>query len=239
MPRARKRDWQPKGLEIFDTSDLISDEALVSLITQRFGISHSQKKLEKLQRRLRGITGLLRGGLHYRARPTPGEISAELKPLAKCTAATIAALEALDADTRRLLENEFDQSAGEVEIILDGEKVGYQVKADALNIYGVRSRLKVLEKLIASAKKKLGPPTSPRKIKLVDETSAIHALLKVWRDAAKGTSKPPCPTEKQFVPFVTEILGPVLAPYGVKTSLKGLINGVLYGKQESNKNTGT
>jgi hypothetical protein len=31
-------------------------------------------------------------------------------------AATIAALEALDADTRRLLENEFDQSAGEVEI---------------------------------------------------------------------------------------------------------------------------
>jgi hypothetical protein len=36
---------------------------------------------------------------------------------------------------------------------------------------------------------------------------------------------------------VTEILGPVLAPYGVKTSLKGLINGVLYGKQESNKNT--
>jgi hypothetical protein len=55
-----------------------------------------------------------------------------LKPLAKCAAATIAALEALDADTRRLLENEFDQSAGEVEIILDGEKVGYQVKADAL-----------------------------------------------------------------------------------------------------------
>jgi len=59
-----------------------------------------------------------------------------LKALAKCVAATIAALEALDADTRRLLENEFDQSAGEVEIILDGEKVGYQVKADALNIYG-------------------------------------------------------------------------------------------------------
>ena len=239
MPRARKRDWQPKGLEIFDTSDLISDEALVCLITQRFGISHSQKKLEKLQRRLRGITGLLRGGLHYRARPTPGEISAGLKPLAERVAATIAALETLDADARRLLENEFDQSAGEVEIILDGEKVGYQVKADALNFYGVRSHLKVLEKLIASAKKKLGPPTSPRKIKLIDETSAIYALLKVWRDAAKGTSKPPCPTEKQFVPFVTEILGPVLTPYGVKTSLKGLINGVLYGKQESNKNTGT
>jgi hypothetical protein len=33
MPRARKRDWQPKGTEIFDTQDLISDEALVSLIT--------------------------------------------------------------------------------------------------------------------------------------------------------------------------------------------------------------
>jgi hypothetical protein len=48
MPRARKRDWQPKGLEIFDTSDLISDEALVSLITQRFGISHSQKKLGRV-----------------------------------------------------------------------------------------------------------------------------------------------------------------------------------------------
>jgi hypothetical protein len=134
-------------------------------------------------------------GLHYRSRPTPGEISAGLKPLAKCVAATIAVLEALDADTRRLLENEFDQSTGEVEIIVDGEQVGYQVKADALNIYGVRSRLKVLEKLIASAKKKLGPRKSPRKIKLVDEDLAIHALLKVWRDAAKGTSKPPCPTE--------------------------------------------
>src|SRR5258708_1020209 len=115
MPRARKRDWQPKGLEIFDTSDLISDEALVSLITQRFGISPSQKKLEKVQRRLGGIGGRLRAGLHYRSRPTRGEISAGLKPLAKCTAATIAALEALDADARRLLENEFDQSAGEVE----------------------------------------------------------------------------------------------------------------------------
>jgi len=161
MPRARKRDWQPKGLEIFDTSDLISDEALVSLITQRFGISHSQKKLEKLQRRLRGIVGRLRAGLHYRSRPTPGEISAGLKPLAKCVAATIAALETLDADTRRLLENVIDQSTGEVEIILDGEKVGYQVKADALNFYGVRSHLKVLEKLIASAIKKLGPSHVP------------------------------------------------------------------------------
>jgi hypothetical protein len=239
MPRARKRDWQPKGIEIFDTHDLISDEALVSLITQRFSSSCSQEKLAQLQSRLRWIAGRLRAGLHYRSRPTPGEISAGLKPLAKCVAATIAALEALDADTRRLLENEFDQSAGEVEIILDGEKVGYQVKADALNVYGVRSRLKVLEKLIASAKQKLGPPKSPRKIRLVDETSAIHALLKVWRDAAKGTSNPPCPTEKQFVPFVTEILGPVLAPYGVKTSLKGLINEALYGKKESNKNTGT
>jgi hypothetical protein len=39
MPRARKRDWQPKGLEIFDTSDLISDEALVSLITQRGAVA--------------------------------------------------------------------------------------------------------------------------------------------------------------------------------------------------------
>ena len=116
MPRARNRDWQPKGIELFDPHDLISDEVLVSLITQRFGNSCSQEKLAQLQSRLRWIVGRLRAGLHYRSRPTPGEISAGLKPLAKCVAATIAALEALDADTRRLLENEFDQSAGEVEI---------------------------------------------------------------------------------------------------------------------------
>jgi hypothetical protein len=54
MPRARKRDWQPKGLEIFDTSDLISDEALVSLITQRFGISHSQKKTRETSKKIAG-----------------------------------------------------------------------------------------------------------------------------------------------------------------------------------------
>jgi hypothetical protein len=60
MPRARKRDWQPKGLEIFDTSDLILDEALISVITQRFGSSHSQKKLEQLQKSLRWTAGRLR-----------------------------------------------------------------------------------------------------------------------------------------------------------------------------------
>jgi hypothetical protein len=71
MPRARKRDWQPKGTEIFDTQDLISDEALISLITQHFGSSRSQEKLAQLQFRLRWIAGLLRAGLHYRSRPTP------------------------------------------------------------------------------------------------------------------------------------------------------------------------
>lgn len=41
--------------------------------------------------------------------------------------------------------SEADQCPDEVDIVIDEEQVGYQVKADALNIYGVRSRLKVLE----------------------------------------------------------------------------------------------
>jgi hypothetical protein len=238
MPRAKPSAWQPKGLEVFDTSDLYSDDYLTKLITHHLG-THSEKKTRKILVQLRNITGLLRAGLYYRKRPTRGEKEESLKIVATATRELLLALEAMDADTRRLLESEADQCPDEVDIVIDEEQVGYQVKAAGLDIHGVRRILKVFEKWIESAEKKLGPPTSPRKIKLVDETSAIHALLKVWRDAAKGTSKPPCPTEKQFVPFVTEILGPVLAPYGVKTSLKGLINGVLYGKQKSNKNTGT
>jgi hypothetical protein len=229
MPRARKRDWQPKGLEIFDTSDLISDEALVSLITQRFGISHSQKKLEKLQRRLRGITGLLRGGLHYRARPTPGEISAGLKPLAERVAATIAALETLDADARRLLEHEADQSIGEVEIIVDGEQVGYQVGAGALGIYEIRCGLKVLKKWIEAAEEKL-PSKPPRKIKLDDERIAVSSLLTLWKMASEGTTLAADPTIGPFTGFVDEVLMPVLKACNAETSLKGIISEVLYGK---------
>jgi len=199
MPRAKPSAWQPKGLEVFDTCDLYSDDDLVKLITHHLG-THSKKKTRKILVQLRNITGLLRAGLHYRKRPTRGEKEESLRIVARATRELLLALEAMDADTRRLLESEADQCPSEVDIVIDEEQVGYQVKADALNIYGVRSRLKVLEKFIASAKQKLGPPKAPRKIKLVDETSAIHALLKVWRDAAKGTSKPPCPTEKQFVP---------------------------------------
>jgi hypothetical protein len=161
-----------------------------------------------------------------------------LKPLAERVAETIAALETLDGDTRRLLEIEADQSPKEVDIVIDGEQVGYQARAADLDLHEVRCVLKVFEKWIESAGKKVGPSKEPRKPKLDDERMAVSALLKVWRDAVKGTSKPSCPTAKQFIPLVTEILGPVLTAYGVKASLCGLINDELR-KKVHLKNTGT
>jgi hypothetical protein len=71
MPRAKPSAWQPKGLEVFDTSDLYSDDYLTKLITHHLG-THSEKKTRKILVQLRNITGLLRAGLYYRKRPTCG-----------------------------------------------------------------------------------------------------------------------------------------------------------------------
>jgi hypothetical protein len=140
----------------------------------------------------------------------------------------------MDADTRRLLESEADQCPDEVDIVIDEEQVGYQVKAAGLDIHGVRCILKVFEKWIESAEKKLGPSKEPRKIKLDDERIAVSSLLRLW-NWALGTD----PTIRPFTGFVNDVLMPVLKACNAETSLKGIINEVLYGKKEPTKNTGT
>jgi len=238
MPRAEPNAWQPKGLEVFDTSDLYSDDYLTKLITHHLG-THSEKKTRKILVQLRNITGLLRAGLYYRKRPTRGAKEASLRIVATATRQLLLALEAMDADTRRLLESEADQCPDEVDIVIDEEQVGYQVKAAGLDIHGVRRILKVFEKWIESAEKKLGPSKPPRKIKRDDERKAVLLLLKLWNMASKGTTIAADPTIGPFTDFVGEVLMPVLKACNTETSLTGIISEVLYGKQESNKNTGT
>jgi hypothetical protein len=115
-----------------------------------------------------------------------------------------------------------------------GQEVWYQVKAVGIDIHEVRCSLKVFEKWIEAAEKKLGPSKEPRKIKLDDERIAVSSLLKLW-NLALGTD----PTVGPFTGFVNSVLMPVLKACNAETSLKGIINEVLYGKKEPTKNTGT
>jgi hypothetical protein len=149
------------------------------------------------------------------------------------------ALEAMDADTRRLLESEADQCHDEVDIVIDEEQVGYQVKAAGLDIHGVRCILKVFEKWTESVERKLGPSKPPRKIKRDDERIAVLSLLTLWIMASKGTTIAVDPTRGAFTDFVNDVLMPVLKACNVETPLNGIISEVLYGKKEPNKKTGT
>jgi hypothetical protein len=238
MPRAKPITWQPKGIEVFDTSDLYSDDYLTKLITHHLG-AHSEKKKGEILVQLRNITGLLRARLYYRKRPTRGEKEASLRIVATATRELLLALEAMDADTRRLLESEANQSPKEVDIVIDGQKIWYQVKAAGLDIDGVRPILKVFEKWIESAEKKLGPSKPPRKIKRDDERKAVLSLLKLWNMASKGTTIAADPTRGPFTDFVGEMLMPVLKACSAETSLTGIIGEVLYGKKEPTKNIRT
>jgi hypothetical protein len=145
----------------------------------------------------------------------------------------------MDADTRRVLESEADQCPDEVDIVIDEEQVGYEVKAAGLDIHGVRCTLKVFEKWIESAEKKLGPPKPPRKIKRDDERKAVLSLLTLWNMASEGTTPATDPTIGPFTDFVAEVLMPVLKACDAETPLTGIISEALYGKKEPTKNTGT
>jgi hypothetical protein len=109
--------------------------SLVKLITHHLG-THSKKKTRKILVQLRNITGLLRAGLHYRKRPTHGEKEESLRIVARATRELLLALEAMDADTRRLLESEADQCPDEVDIVIDEEQVGYQVSRRPQHLWG-------------------------------------------------------------------------------------------------------
>ena len=233
MPRAKPSAWQPKGIDVFDTCDLYSDGDLAKLIKGHFRTCSENGTL-RIRVRLRNIAGRLRAGLYYRKRPTSGEKRESLGIVAKATRTMLSALEALDADTRRLLEDEANQSPEEVDIVIDGQKVWYQVKTVGIDIHEVRCSLKVFEKWIEAAEKKLGPSKEPRKITLYDERTAVSSLLKLW-NSALGTD----PTIGPFTGFVNGVLMPVLKACNAETSLKGIINEVLYSKKEPTKNTGT
>jgi hypothetical protein len=81
----------------------------------------------------------------------------------------------MDADTRRLLESEADQCPDEVDIVIDEEQVGYQVKAAGLDIHGVRCILKGFEKWIESAEKKLGRREPRKSNSMMGESLCRHS----------------------------------------------------------------
>jgi hypothetical protein len=233
MPRAKPSVWQPKGIEVFDTCDLYSDDDLAKLIKNHFRM-YNEKQTLKIRVQLRNIAGRLRAGLYYRKRPTHGEKREGLGIVAKATQRMLSVLEALDADTRRLLEDEADHSPDVIDIVIDGEQVGYQKKAVDLDIYNVHCSLKVFEKWIEAADKKLGSPKEPRKIKLDDERIAVLSLLTLWNRALGAD-----PTIGPFTNFTNDVLMPVLKASNAETPLTGIISEELYGKKEPIKNTGT
>lgn len=233
MPRAKPSEWQPKGSELFDTYDLYSDDDLAKLV-DKFFMRYREKEKRKILVQLRNIAGRLRAGLYYRKRPTRGEKEKSLATVANAAQTILSALEALDADTRRLLEGVADHSPNMVDIVVDGEQVEYQVRATALDIYSIRCSLKVFEKWIEAAERKLGPSKAPKKIKLDDERIAVLSLLKLWKMMLNSD-----PTERPFTCFVNEVVLPVLKACNAQTSLKGIIGETLYGKKVRNKNTGT
>jgi hypothetical protein len=237
MPRPKKQDWQPVGVDGFQTGDLYSDDHLIAVITTHLKTPDEGSR-KKLIGELRNIAGFLRVSIHYRSRPTSGEKLAALNPLAEATGATITALLTLDADTRRLLENEADRSPV-VAIVIDEEPVRYQVKAAGLTVQGVSSALKVLDKWIEAAKGRLDPSGPPRNAKRDAERAAVRALLQLWNDAPKGPAVPRDPTIGPFTKFVGDVLTPVLEDCGAETSLTGIISEELYGKKPPSKKTGT
>jgi hypothetical protein len=100
MPRAKPSAWQPRDLEISDTSDLYSDDYLTKLITHHLG-THSEKKTRKILVQLRNITGLLRAGLYYRKRPTRGEKEESPRIVTTATRELLLALEATRVEPYR------------------------------------------------------------------------------------------------------------------------------------------
>jgi hypothetical protein len=133
MPRAKPSTWQPKGLEVFDTCDLYSDDDLVKLIIHHLG-TH-RKKTRKILVQLRNVTGLLRAGLHFRKRPTHGEKEGSLRIVASATRELLLALEAMDADTRRLLESKADQCPDEVDIVI--KRHGFHIPSNTFSMHGI------------------------------------------------------------------------------------------------------
>ncbi len=99
MTRAKRKDWEPRGIELWDeVSKLYSEEQLrtiVAIVGEFKGKRHKE-----VAHKILGVACWLNASLHYGERPKPPQIAAGLKRTASYLARLRDALAKLDFDSR-------------------------------------------------------------------------------------------------------------------------------------------
>jgi hypothetical protein len=218
MPRPKLIDWAPKGLADNPIpcwySDKLLDDLIQKHLGKHLGIEHNDRK-QKIRKQLRDILGVLWFGLHNRERPTGGSKLVALKAVGKAIKKTLDTLEALDADSRLLLE-------------ASGRR-GYDERFDYIPFeddhYG--SAIQSLSALYESAERASqsidrSPPGRTNEV--AERTAVVRC-----RDLMKGAL--PCrrdPSPEELRSFLDDLCGPLRDRGLLKGSLAGHIQQALY-----------
>jgi hypothetical protein len=217
MPRARPRDWEPKGVELFEEVDgLYTPEQLQSIVAI---IGEFKGKRHALVvNKIMNVAGWLNMQLYYGQRPTPPEIKAALKPIGADLRVLLNAVAKLDSDSRKVLMT----VAGRAPPDLQTERSDWGPAV--LGPMRLSHALKQLDKLDTWINAAVSEQKDGQKGRKPHDQAkeAAFRLLKVWREFM------PRPTIGPFTELLKETTRPVFKKYRLDPELTSAARAVLY-----------
>jgi hypothetical protein len=217
MPRAKPKDWEPKGIELLEEVEgLYSPEQLQSIVTI---IGEFKGKRHALVvNRIMDVAGWLNMQLYYAQRPTSPEVKAALEPIAVKLRSLLNALTKLDSDSRKAITT----IAGRSPPDLQAERCDWGPAF--LGSTRFSRALKQLENLDTWIKTAVSEQKEGQKGRKPHDPAkeAAFRLLKVWQEFM------PRPTIGPFTELLKETTRPVFKKHRLAPKLTSAARAVLH-----------
>lgn len=214
MPRPKASNWQPVGLDDDPIPGLYPDGLLDELIRKHLHVENDAHK-KKMRKGLRDILSVLWFGLHYRSRPTGGSKKTAIGKAEEALKLAVEALNALDADSRRLLEAQAE--------VGDDERFDNFVRPYDRYWVALQS-LSALREWVGKGRATIRDSDRGR-TEEIDERTAIVRCRNLMTSALRRE-----PTREELQSFVDDLFTPFRTELGLLAgALTGHVNQALYG----------
>jgi hypothetical protein len=217
MPKATKKNWKRKGIELWDIGHLYPESTRQEILN---ALPSRPTNPDETLTRAVNIAAILNGELYYANRPTEAEMLRRVEDISNSLDRLRGEIAEVDHDTRTKLQE-----------VASRDPVNRQTEPDPStfdqSFYGtlrVRLCFESMESLgrwLETVKNEL-KPKSGRKAETYIR-NAVEAIITLWCDEAIGQGKGPTFGEADALAHV--ILDPVLPP---GKSLESVIKSLLY-----------
>jgi hypothetical protein len=230
MPRAKAKPWEPVGTEAANVEDICTSNFFDNVIADNLGSVSSKSRIE-IASRLKKLLGALRLRLAYRPRPAGGSKRVALGNVSKALDVALAAINGLDADSRRLIRLASEDDEGfegnlkpqqwqlkpsDGQLYMEVDRHGDEYVAATIH------HIEALARWIEAASSGIENSRAGKKAQS-EEFAAVKKLMRIWKEY-KGRD----PSELELLNFSTEVLRPVLDLYPRVGTLAGHVHQCLY-----------